>query len=43
LLRKHADYPTGSPNSFGHEVDFDIELKAKDRAIRRLASETSLL
>ena len=43
LLRKHADYPVGSPNSFGHEVDFDIELKAKDRAIQRLASETSLL
>jgi len=43
LLRKHADYPVSSPDSFGHEVDFDIELKAKDLAIRCLASETSSL
>jgi len=31
--RKHADMPTGIPNSYGKPVFFDVELKAKDHAI----------
>lgn len=31
--RKHADMPTGIPNSYNHNVFFDVELKAKDHAI----------
>ena len=31
--RKHADMPTGTPNSYGKPVYFDVELKSKDLAI----------
>lgn len=31
--RKHADMPEGTPNNYGKDVYFDVELKAKDRAI----------
>lgn len=31
--RKHADMPEGTPNNYGRDVYFDVELKAKDRAI----------
>lgn len=31
--RKHADMPTGIPNSYGKPVFFDVELKSKDHAI----------
>ena len=31
--RKHAEMPEGTPNNYGRDVYFDVELKAKDRAI----------
>jgi UV DNA damage endonuclease len=31
--RKHADMPTGIPQSYGKHVFFDVELKSKDLAI----------
>ena len=31
--RKHADLPLGVPENYGADVCFDVELKAKDRAI----------
>lgn len=31
--RKHAEMPEGIPNNYGKDVYFDVELKAKDRAI----------
>ena len=31
--RKHADMPLGVPESYGRDVYFDVELKAKDKAI----------
>ena len=31
--RKHADYPTYLPNTYGHDVDLDFEFKMKDLAI----------
>jgi UV DNA damage endonuclease len=34
--RKHADMPTGKPNSYGKDVFFDVELKSKDKAIFEL-------
>lgn len=34
--RKHADMPLNHPKNFGHNVDFDIELKSKDLAIFKL-------
>lgn len=34
--RKHADYAVGTPNSYGKQVYFDVELKAKDWAIYKI-------
>tara|TARA_B100000614_G_scaffold262909_1_gene300404 strand:+ start:8571 stop:9560 length:990 start_codon:yes stop_codon:yes gene_type:complete len=34
--RKHAEMPVGYPNNYGMPVDFDIELKGKDDAIKQL-------
>lgn len=34
--RKHADYATSLPNDFGHDVFWDVELKAKDLAITKM-------
>ena len=34
--RKHADYATSLPNDFGHDVFWDVELKAKDLAIAKM-------
>lgn len=31
--RKHADYPTYTPNTYGLSVDLDYEFKMKDKAI----------
>lgn len=33
--RKHADYPTTRPNTYGLDVDIDYEFKMKDLAIMR--------
>ena len=40
--RKHADYATGIPNDFGHNVYWDCELKAKDLAIQKIRELSSL-
>jgi len=33
--RKHADYPTFTPNRYGMEVDLDYEFKMKDLALKK--------
>jgi len=40
--RKHADYAVGTPNSYGKEVYWDIELKQKDLAIEKILSQKNL-
>lgn len=35
--RKHADYPTVVPETYGFAVDLDYEFKMKDAALRRYA------
>jgi UV DNA damage endonuclease len=37
--RKHADYPTAVPNTYGLTVDLDYEFKMKDKALRRYRCE----
>lgn len=34
--RKHAEMPVGTPNDYGKDVFFDVELKGKDQAIFKL-------
>jgi hypothetical protein len=34
--RNHADYAVSTPNSYGKQVYFDVELKAKDWAIYKI-------
>lgn len=34
--RAHAEYPTQIPESYGRSCDFEIELKAKDKALDKL-------
>ena len=34
--RNHADYAVNTPNSYGKQVYFDVELKAKDWAIYKI-------
>jgi len=34
-LRKHADYPTYVPDTYGYEIDLDYEFKQKDLALER--------
>lgn len=34
--RKHADYATGVPDDYGMEVYWDVELKAKCKAIKKI-------
>jgi len=36
LTRKHADMPKFTPNSYGKNVYFDVELKGKDHAIFKI-------
>lgn len=36
--RKHADYPTSVPSTYGLRVDLDYEFKMKDKALRRAAN-----
>lgn len=33
--RKHADYPTYLPDTYGYDVDLDFEFKAKDFALKK--------
>jgi len=33
--RKHAEYPTYTPNTYGYNVDLDYEFKAKDFALKK--------
>ena len=39
--RKHADMPTGIPNSYGESVFFDVELKGKDHAIYHILNNVN--
>lgn len=34
--RKHADFPTYVPETYGHDVDLDLEFKEKDYALLRM-------
>ena len=40
--RSHADYATSLPVSFGKSVVWDVELKAKDFAIKRILAENEI-
>ena len=37
--RKHADYATSLPNSYGKNIFWDVELKAKDLAIFQMLNK----
>ena len=34
--RKHADWPTGRPNTFDKDAYWDVELKMKDYAVLKI-------
>lgn len=34
--RKHADYATRLPDTYGHNVDIDFELKMKEQSFAKL-------
>jgi UV DNA damage endonuclease len=40
--RKHADFATTTPNNFGKDVYWDVELKSKDLAIKQILNKTKL-